>query len=574
MKFHQYVPALPLLLFGTNFSLAADQNGYTAQYECRAGGAYCNVDVQSLTTRACDQTITPSTPWSSINWSNNTICIEAGDHTGKGTLTVPAGTSGTHANRKVLRYTRAGDTNDDPWRQSVNDQARLSKVSVQASYWVIQRLAFPSLDQDLGERVEVTGGQTDVIIDRLLVEGSAPGNWNTYQGIVVECCNAQRITIQNNLVRNNWNRQGAEPHGITPLDGTDIRIVNNEVRNWSAHNIQIGRNEAPTMSGFVIENNDLYLTPEWHTQGGAMARAKGMLHIKASATAGNPGLIIQNRMWGGRITDLSSCCIVGDTVTGIGIIPPTNGGYSYITIQNNVIWDQQKGLVWSTGYSNHQSIVGNIWYKMRVYDTNSFPYSHAIELRATNTTELYMNTFIDNQQHGLSFGGGLGDTDIRCNVFLSAGARQGGAPDSGTRADANAFYDTSAWSFNGSAPNVNQSVVYRSDNTIYATGQVIRLGPPSDCRTDSDAACYLYQVITGGRSASGGQSYCTALDCTVSDGEIVARAIRGPYTFNTRLRSGPEAYTIPYARVATAAPEANRCPSDYSARGGLGINDN
>ena len=39
-------------------SFAADRNGYTAQYECRAGGPNCNVDVATYVAHACDQTIT------------------------------------------------------------------------------------------------------------------------------------------------------------------------------------------------------------------------------------------------------------------------------------------------------------------------------------------------------------------------------------------------------------------------------------------------------------------------------------------------------------------------------------
>ena len=45
-------------------AFAADLNGYTARYECRAGGPYCDLDVVALGTRPCDQIIAVSTPWS------------------------------------------------------------------------------------------------------------------------------------------------------------------------------------------------------------------------------------------------------------------------------------------------------------------------------------------------------------------------------------------------------------------------------------------------------------------------------------------------------------------------------
>jgi hypothetical protein len=59
-------------------SHAADLNGYTAQYECRAGGPNCNIDVVTLTNQACQQTINPGDAWNTINWSNNVICIASG----------------------------------------------------------------------------------------------------------------------------------------------------------------------------------------------------------------------------------------------------------------------------------------------------------------------------------------------------------------------------------------------------------------------------------------------------------------------------------------------------------------
>ena len=160
----KYFAAL-LMFFVVWPSFAADLNGYTAQYECRAGGAYCNVDVASLGNRACDQTIKASTPWSSINWSNNTICIEAGDHTSKGTLTIPSSASGKPGNYKVLRYYRAGDSDDEPWKQSGANRAILQNIDVQGGYWIIHRISFdPDKASVGGAVVELDTGTSCTII--------------------------------------------------------------------------------------------------------------------------------------------------------------------------------------------------------------------------------------------------------------------------------------------------------------------------------------------------------------------------------------------------------------------------
>src|SRR5262245_33000136 len=55
----------------------ADQNGYTAEYECATGGAHCNINVTGLAAQACGQIVETGTAWASINWSNTVICLRA-----------------------------------------------------------------------------------------------------------------------------------------------------------------------------------------------------------------------------------------------------------------------------------------------------------------------------------------------------------------------------------------------------------------------------------------------------------------------------------------------------------------
>lgn len=94
---------------------AADLNGYTTEYECRAGGPRYDVDVIGLVAQSCQQIIEPDTSWESIDWSNNVICLRAGDHSAKGRLFLQS--SGTASNLKVLRcVTASGGQCPDPSR--------------------------------------------------------------------------------------------------------------------------------------------------------------------------------------------------------------------------------------------------------------------------------------------------------------------------------------------------------------------------------------------------------------------------------------------------------------------------
>src|SRR3990167_1982438 len=144
MKFIKYI--FPFLLLFSSNVFAADLNGYTALYECKAGGANCNVDVVTYTIAACAQTITTADSAATINTKLNTgsspICLTNGDYTGKGTLTLSA--NGTSGARRVLRYTRSGDDDDEPWNQSGANQAQVSKLDITGDFWIVHRVTWPS----------------------------------------------------------------------------------------------------------------------------------------------------------------------------------------------------------------------------------------------------------------------------------------------------------------------------------------------------------------------------------------------------------------------------------------------
>lgn len=569
MRFPLFLLVLAVLPLASVRAIAADINGYTAQYECRAGNPNCDVDVAALGNRPCDQTIGPSASWSSINWSLSTICIAPGDHTGKGTLTIPQSASGTPGNFKVLRYSRPGDNDDDPWKQSASNSATLSRLVVSGSFWVIQRLAFPSLDQNVNARIFVSGSVSNVIVNRVLVEGMLPGFSNAYDGIYMDFI-SDHITIQNSVVRNSWGKVGAEPMGITAIDGTNIRIVNNEVYDWSAHIIQIGRNEGPTMSGFVLENNDIYLTAAMYTPDGR-TRAKSNVSIKAGGTSNSPGRIIHNRIWGSRVFDASLAGIVAGEGSALIVNGPTTSGLDYVLIENNIVFDNQQGVVWINGNNQNHSLIGNILYKFRTYYAPQW-WSHAVDLEDTSNTEIYLNTIIDAPVFTIS--AITNDIDIRCNVLVASGSRQESTvPPVSSVADDNAFYGASLISFNGQNSNIQRTLQTRSSSTSYSLGQVVQIGIPAQCTSTDNSACFLYLATQSGSSAPSLPTTCTTLGCQFTDGSVTWKAIRGPYAFWSKLRTSPETVTIPYARPNSLAPEARLCPADYSARFGIGVNN-
>lgn len=551
---------------------AADLNGYTAQYECRAGGQHCNVDVAALGTRACDQVVSTSTPWSSINWANATICIEAGDHTSKGTLTIPSSASGSAGSYKVLRYYRSGDNDDDPWKQGSN-QARLRQLKVQGRYWLIHRLTFPQ-GAGASPRMESGAASSHHIYNRVLVEGTGVSSTETVYGYSQACSSSgySNLTVQNSVFRNNGGQTNREGIALDMQCGTDLRAINNEIYDWCSHGIQTGHNAStkPTLLGLVIENNDMYVTPTMHLSSG-YGKTEGMIDFKAKGTSTSPIKVIHNRFWGARRTNTAYC---GNGGSGAALT--LNGDADYNLIENNIVTDSVKLVAQSNENGNNNSVIGNLGYNFVNFHNGSS--SVAIETGPQVSSETHLNTIIAATQYSLSWG--WGDNDYRCNVFIASGPIHSGTPGSGTVADYNAFYGTPAFHANGGNNNIEESLRQRANSTRYEAGDVIRIGQPDQCRTENDVSCYLYKVVAAGVSAPSTPSYCTSANCTTNDGSMTVTAIRGPYTHYRRLRTAPERYAIPYARPYAVAGgtntnpgEAYACPADFALRRGVGVND-
>jgi hypothetical protein len=566
-----------LLILVSSSTYAVDPNGYTAEYECRAGGSRCPVDVVALGARACDQTITASTPWSAINWANNTICIQAGDHVAKGTLTIPANANGTgtDSNFKVLRYTRAGDDNDEPWlaQQLAGTQARLERLVVEGDFWLIHRLTFPNVS-GVAERIlffATTGNDVrDVIINRVLVEGGGAGTG--FHGISTDGehgpSDYQGLSIQNSVLRNvgplapETESIGISLHvGRSDIDSR-YYIVNNELHDWVSHLIQIGRDQLPIIPGIVVENNDLYVSPALHQPNGTAA-SESPLSIKVKGSEQFPTRVMHNRIWGARSTAMDLCCTGergGQAIT-------TYSTLEYLLIQNNVIGESNIGSF----PTDNSSWIGNIFYSIKKYfDCGNDCNSHVLQWGGA-ANEVYLNTVIDNPSYSFSTGVAP-NLDIRCNTLISAADRDptGGGPSGSAVIDDNVFYDSPTLHANGVDNNIVSGIRTRENGATYSVGEIIRTGPVNSCGAENDSSCYLYRVTAAGTSS--GVSYCAELGCTTTDGGMSVQAVRGPYKVWRKLKTGPEPKIIPYAAVHTSAAEAAFCPSGTGSSPNIGIN--
>jgi hypothetical protein len=578
--------AMILPLFAPVTPKAADLNGYTAEYECRAGGPHCNVDVTSYISQQCQQTITTadneSTMESKLNGASQYICIEPGDYTQKGTIDIT--TSGSSNAYKVFRYTRSGDTDDDPWKQSEQDRAKLLKLTINGNYWIIHRLTFPSYsgtNPDL--RIESRGGKEFQIIDRVLVEGTGAGS--NYYGYSQDCSAGRysNITVQNSVFRNvGPYKKLWEAVAVDLQCGDNLRAVNNEIYDWVAHALQLGNNSGPINRNTVVENNDLYVSTALYTDcsghyttAGPCAGSEGPFSPKVAAIAGSETKIIHNRIWGARRTDLNLCCN-GD---GGQLMGQYEIG-KYTLLLNNILMDGQTGV---NNVADHNSYIGNIFYLIQKFN----PDVPSIAINRWNSHEgasrygLYLNSFIvaggDYSLPALTDS----NVDTKCNVMIDTGPKYtSGIPPTSSVADHNAFYGSPSFTFNGTNSNIKKSISTRTSSTKYTAGDVVRWEDVKNCSGFSDAACYLYMAKNNGKSQGQTPRPCITLGCSFDDGSITWHAIRGPYTFYRKLRTNPKLVVIPYAQLysdpndlASSAPEAYACPPSFASRPGIGVDD-
>lgn len=565
---------------------AADLNGYTSLYECRSGGPNCNVDVDTLAAQSCQQTITtattPTNDWSAITWSNTVICIQTGDHTGRGTLTL--GGSGTSGTRKILRcVTSGGAVCSHPVSVSSANRVIVERLEGGGNdFWIIDRLSFT--ESQTSEKLYFNTAEDDIIISRILAEGF---EGSSEAALICDTCTD--MTVQYSVIRSCGSAQFTSPAGIIYGRSTNFHAVNNEFYNCAKQifNYQSGTNEP----GAVVENNDLYVTSAYQTDcsggvGTDCMLGEGMLSTKANGTSGSPQRFIHNRIWGARPCDSGEACDGGGAH---GYLMNIGGGAAtadFVLVQNNILSDGEAGIeinTQSTDGTDNISIVGNIIYKTQVYTASAD--LGGINFFAASSThnahEIYLNSFIRIKSGAaggwIDFGGDT-NLDIRCNAVIDSDATTDGPIGTGGQADFNAFYGTTE--FTTESPDNdygNVTLNTRANTTGYSTGDFMRTAAtPTE---DGGQADFIWIAESTGTSAGSPPTFCLRLNCVTIDGTVVWRAVRGPYKYFRKLITSPETVYVPYVRALATAklPEHtaldSECTSGYASRTGIGIDN-
>jgi len=579
---------------------APDANGYTAKYEVRAGNitdSTTNFDLASAVAQACDQTITtattPTTDWSAIVWTNNVICIQVGDHTGRGTFsTGAAGTSGT---RKVIKGVQAGGgLADEPWSVASGSRVKVRNARCTSHDFVVVTRLWIVVNETDNPKVQWSGCDSGILHENLIDPefGATPSGSAPLFHVKREVGDSSDfLTLQNSVIRNSGKKAGSDLHCVN-LASVDVRIVNNEIYNCGGDGIVADNGSNPLR--LVIENNDIYQTSDYligcdGSPGTTCNCGEDGIDIKDNSTSSSDLIrIVHNRIEGWRTT-YSSCG--GSNSGGYGI---NTGGTSenyYLLAQNNIIFSTAHGINFNTVARDQQdSVIGNILYDIthqNAPDTicpgGSSDMCAGIAIAfipfSGVSNEWYLNTVI-SAERGVWWSGGT-TNDVRCNVFIDIADMVSGTPGAGTVVDFNVFYGTDeVHTFGGVPSNINNALNTRANSTAYSLNAIIRTTAPPP--GDGTAGDFLNKVTTAGTTAATPPAYPTTLGGTVTDGSAVLKAFRGPRSFKRKLRTvaGGETVVIPYERklISSVTPENAFCPSGSEAnaiggRAGIGVND-
>ncbi len=309
------------------------------------------VDVSSDLARPCDFTISTSEDWGHVNDSQyEVICVSPGDYTSVSTVSLTA--AGSPVARRVLRLEPLS-LQGHPILLPEPAQAWVPRLRLNgATHWLIDGLSFR---YPTGLQIEIVNGSSDNVINRLNMYGGidAMVQYLDFRGE----CNCHRNTVQNSVF--GGVSYTADTVCVT-LNGFgvyaqmhDNHIVQNEFINCNdaAQIVTDAGNPSGNFEGTIIDQNDMYLTPEYYvdcTTGqldptGWCTCAENAVDLKAgSDNPNNPVVISNNRMYGFRDTMEGGVC--GTDSSAWGTAADAHFGVKNLVVRGNLIYDANRGL--------------------------------------------------------------------------------------------------------------------------------------------------------------------------------------------------------------------------------------
>jgi hypothetical protein len=259
--------------------------------------------------------------------------VTPGDYSAWGPLAIVA-KNGQPQRKRVIRYFGPSRGSHPAVRamRGFDNQAIIESIHAEnAHHWIIHGLTVTRAEE-IQDLVQVFPsalahdlGSSRIILDELLVEGT-PGLH------AIQIRNSSDNCVQNCVIRNatlsRLDRVGVyiktsipnDPPAPLVVTATGNVIANNEIVNHGDA-IQLGHTKSLALigrvDGTIIEENDLYVTPEYIDllAGGDQGCIENAIDIKVGAhDAASPVRIRNNRIWGYRAIPHDDCGGGGEAI--------------------------------------------------------------------------------------------------------------------------------------------------------------------------------------------------------------------------------------------------------------------
>ena len=420
--------------------------------------------------------INDNADWGDINSDAalyNTFCVEPGNYSGVGTITITA--SGTAATPKVIQYYSDTDSGLSPFYQVDVDRARIPKITFNgADHWILTRLYSHSPTANTDNQILAKNECSNLTFDQMFFNV----NMNRQVQISSGC---DDVTLQNSVLRNarspNPNAVGNSCVSIKNWNGQTnvdrVHVLGNEIYDCFSDGIHINHDDRPNQTNgvqFVVEDNHIYITPYLYTDGetpgsydptGKYACSENAIDVKITGESGQDiSRITRNVMWGFRKTQPSDSGLCDQNGSRGSILTIHNetgwGGRSAgLEISDNVGFDSHNGWNLNDGESQHVSYWRNLAFEVGG-DGDETPSGAKYQFigNGRGNNEDYWNIYVDGQaisQLGNSASNkGIWkdfmstNTDTRNNIIVDTQTHEGAAK-AGSKVGYNAFYDTTAY---------------------------------------------------------------------------------------------------------------------------------
>lgn len=306
-----------------------------------------------------------------------------------------------------------------------------SFVFNKVNFWTLHGISFRGKSN---KRYNQVGGLPNNILDANFITINYCLIENINNGSGIRILNSSQNFIQNCLFQQtNFDLTTDNPAILvsahTGKSCRNNKIVNNEIQNWndgialarhiSAKNPQF--NQTGPCPGTIIENNDIYLTPEVYIteNGETFAYAENAIDNKQGTKSTNPKdkiQIINNRLWGFRNTKTSK----GASGSPGAVIALHRDASNHL-VKNNIIFDAPIGIMifknnpkFPDERVENIEVSDNVFYEIR--KTSNFPYAGSV-FYISRGTNIKSNVIIQSDK-SITYKNPLNENHFSDNVLI------------------------------------------------------------------------------------------------------------------------------------------------------------